>query len=229
MKKFLFVVMLTISSMLSFAGVIMTSSNERIEDVTITSETDSAIVYIQDGVEKSIAIEQVSAILYDNGTYRELQHHTSTVIAGGTDSYYTNLSVDLYSNAPVMDFANVKTITPEDKYIYTANEFSGEQLPHFVYQRVQYSGKNAKKFRYCGGNMILTKKEFGKFLQMNCPEAYAYYKKAKSLKVTAWCLLPVGFIGWFCCYLPAGKYDAKTLMEYKTSCANQSVERMQEQ
>ena len=90
MKKFLFVVMLTISSMLSFAGVIMTSSNERIEDVTITSETDSAIVYMQDGVEKSIAIEQVSAILYDNGTYKELQHNTSTVIAGGADSFYTN-------------------------------------------------------------------------------------------------------------------------------------------
>lgn len=64
--------MLTISSMLSFAGVIMISSNERLEDVTITSETDSAIVYMQDGVEKSIAIEQVSAILYDNGTYKEI-------------------------------------------------------------------------------------------------------------------------------------------------------------
>lgn len=71
MKKILFVVMLTISSMLSFAGVIMTSSNERLEDVTITSETDSAIVYMQDGVEKSIAIEQVSAILYDDGKYVE--------------------------------------------------------------------------------------------------------------------------------------------------------------
>lgn len=64
--------MLTMSSMLSFAGVIMTSSNERIEDVTITSETDSAIVYMQDGVEKSIAIEQVFAILYDDGQYKEL-------------------------------------------------------------------------------------------------------------------------------------------------------------
>lgn len=64
--------MLTMSSMLSFAGVIMTSSNERLEDVTIASETDSAIVYIQDGVEKSITIEQVSAILYDDGQYKEL-------------------------------------------------------------------------------------------------------------------------------------------------------------
>ena len=53
MKNILFVLLLTISSILSFAGVIMTSSNERLEDVTITSETDSAIVYIQDNVEKS--------------------------------------------------------------------------------------------------------------------------------------------------------------------------------
>ena len=71
MKKILFVVMLTISSMLSFAGVIMTSSNERLEDVTITSENDTAIVYMQNGVKRSISIEQVSGILYDNGKYRE--------------------------------------------------------------------------------------------------------------------------------------------------------------
>lgn len=71
MKRILFTLILTISSTLSFAGVIMTSSNERLEDVTITSENDTAIVYMQDGVEKSIAIEQVSAILYDNGKYVE--------------------------------------------------------------------------------------------------------------------------------------------------------------
>ena len=86
MKKFLFVVMLTISSMLSFAGIIMTSSNERLEDVTIASETDSAIVYIQDGVEKSIAIEQVSAILYDNGTYKELVNESNKPSQDVTDN-----------------------------------------------------------------------------------------------------------------------------------------------
>ena len=62
--------------MFSFAGIIMTSSNERLEDVTITSETDSAIVYIQDDVEKSIAIEQVSAILYDDGRFKEFSQNT---------------------------------------------------------------------------------------------------------------------------------------------------------
>lgn len=91
MKKILFVVMLTISSMLSFAGVIMTSSNERLEDVTIASETDSAIVYIQDGVEKSIAIEQVSAILYDDGRFKEFSQNT---FAGASNSGEYIISLD---------------------------------------------------------------------------------------------------------------------------------------
>ena len=70
MKKI--ILLLGFIPMFSFAGVIMTTNNERIEDVSIQNETDSAIVYLQDGVEKSIAIEQVSAILYDNGTYKEI-------------------------------------------------------------------------------------------------------------------------------------------------------------
>ena len=64
--------MLTISSMLSFASVIVTTNGERIENVSIQNETNSAIVYLLDGIEKSIAIEQVFAILYDDGQYKEL-------------------------------------------------------------------------------------------------------------------------------------------------------------
>ncbi len=86
MKKILFVIMLIASSIFSFAGIIVTTSGERIEDVTILSETDSAIVYIQDGVEKSIAIEQVSAILYDNGTYKELVNESNKPSQDVTDN-----------------------------------------------------------------------------------------------------------------------------------------------
>ena len=84
MKKILFVVMLTISSMLSFAGVIMTTNNERIEDVNIQSETDSTIIYLQNGVVKSIPIEQVSGVLYDDGQYRELLSERVEFSVGST-------------------------------------------------------------------------------------------------------------------------------------------------
>ena len=55
--------------MFSFAGVIMTTNGERIEDVTIQSETNESIVYIENGVEKTISIEQVQAVLFDNGNF----------------------------------------------------------------------------------------------------------------------------------------------------------------
>lgn len=95
MKKILFVIMLIASSIFSFAGIIVTTSGERIEDVTIVSETDSAIVYIQDGVEKSIAIEQVQAVLFDNGNYKEYPKYTSPVTTNEfmTSSEQTNLYV----------------------------------------------------------------------------------------------------------------------------------------
>lgn len=95
MKKILFVIMLIASSIFSFAGIIVTTSGERIEDVTILSETDSAIVYIQDGVEKSIAIEQVQAVLFDNGNYKEYPKYTSPVTTNEfmTSSESTNLYV----------------------------------------------------------------------------------------------------------------------------------------
>lgn len=87
--------MLIASSIFSFAGIIVTTSGERIEDVTILSETDSAIVYIQDGVEKSIAIEQVQAVLFDNGNYKEYPKYTSPVTTNEfmTSSEQTNLYV----------------------------------------------------------------------------------------------------------------------------------------
>ena len=83
--------------MLSFAGVIMTSSNERIEDVTITSENDTAIVYMQDGVEKSIAIEQISAILYDDGKYMEFAKQ------------YLESKQDVTDSVEVIDLTKVDT------------------------------------------------------------------------------------------------------------------------
>lgn len=95
MKKILFVIMLIASSIFSFAGIIVTTSGERIEDVTILSETDSTIVFLQDGVEKSIAIEQVQAVLFDNGNYKEYPKYTSPVTTNEfmTSSEQTNLYV----------------------------------------------------------------------------------------------------------------------------------------
>lgn len=78
--KRLFLFLLGFIPMFSFAGVIMTTNGERIEDVTIQSETSESIVYVENGVEKTISIEQVQAVLFDNGNFKEYPKYTSPVV-----------------------------------------------------------------------------------------------------------------------------------------------------
>ena len=108
MKKILFVVMLTLFSTFSFAGVIMTANNERIEDVSIQNETDSTIVYLQDGEKKSIAIEQVIGVLFDNGTYKEftsesysgqlIEENTGTIVSFSSKMAQEDIIIEKYKN-----------------------------------------------------------------------------------------------------------------------------------
>lgn len=91
MRCFLFVLMLAVFSALSFASVIVTTNGERIENVSIQNETNSAIVYLLDGIGKSIAIEQVSAILYDDGRFKEFSQNT---FAGASNSVEYIISLD---------------------------------------------------------------------------------------------------------------------------------------
>lgn len=96
MKK-IFVLLLGFIPMFLFAGVIMTTNDERIADVSIQSENDSTIIYLQNGVEKSIAIEQISAILYDDGKYMEFAKQ------------YLESKQDVTDSVEVIDLTKVDT------------------------------------------------------------------------------------------------------------------------
>ena len=74
-------VLLGLLPIFSFAGVIMTTNGERIEDVTIQSETSESIVYIENGIEKTISIERVQAVLFDNGNFKEYPKYSSVVVS----------------------------------------------------------------------------------------------------------------------------------------------------
>lgn len=69
----------------------MTTNDERIADVSIQSENDSTIIYLQNGVKRSISIEQVSAILYDDGRFKEFSQNT---FAGTSNSGEYVISLD---------------------------------------------------------------------------------------------------------------------------------------
>ena len=153
MKK-IFVLLLGFMPMFSFAGIIMTSSNERLEDVTITNENDTAIVYMQDGVEKSIAIEQVSAILYDNGTYKEIYQpkamslsnsfSSDTITHVVPDSLKTTSMFGLALNPDVMKLAFDPAFAQYSKSVWEEAQIEYE----LIFQSEIAKGnskKNAKK------------------------------------------------------------------------------------
>ena len=111
MKKFI-ILLLGIFPIFSFAGVIMTTNGERIEDVTIQSETTESIVYVENGVEKTISIERVQAVLFDNGNFKEYPKYSSVVVSEPAVSANANVvlssteqpmptSIDLANYDPV--------------------------------------------------------------------------------------------------------------------------------
>ena len=141
MKKFI-ILLLGIFPIFSFAGIIMTTNNERIEDVSIQSETDSAIVYLQDGVEKSIAIEQVYAILYDNGNYKEVSQSDATQSSSNND-FITKPSYPL-NNAMLVELV----LDPMFMQHYKAIEAEAQAEYKIVFQAEIAKGsskQNAKK------------------------------------------------------------------------------------
>lgn len=93
MKNILLTIICVTFSISSFAAVIMTNEGKRIEDVTIQSENDTTIIYVQDGIEKSILFNRVSGILYDNGKYVDLSNVT---YSNNNDDLQK--TVDLYLN-----------------------------------------------------------------------------------------------------------------------------------
>ena len=77
MKRSLFVVLVLLPSLL-FAGVIVKKNGESLEDVSITSITDTDIEYISEkGKKLTIPKSEVSAILHDDGRYEELKQSAS--------------------------------------------------------------------------------------------------------------------------------------------------------
>lgn len=99
MKKVI-LLLLGFIPMFSFAGVIMTTNGERIEDVTIQNETSESIVYVENGVEKTISIEQVQAVLFDNGNFKEYPKYTPIISGSESTSSQNGESVVFYQEKP---------------------------------------------------------------------------------------------------------------------------------
>lgn len=77
MKKQLLLLLCISISIVSLAGIIVTKNNGNIDGVSDITIYDYEVTYTENGTSKSLPIDQVSAVLYDDGRYEEITSQTA--------------------------------------------------------------------------------------------------------------------------------------------------------
>ncbi len=233
MRKFTTLVLMSLSLAVSAQDIIVTRDNKRI-DANITEVSGDNIRYKKanspDGPVFVMPVKDINSIVYKNGDVQTFEETTAT------------------QNQPAAVSATPASITTStaasEPTVYKALEFKGDVLPEIEYKKAVVPGKKKMKKRYCGGNMVLNKREFKIFLQRNCPEAYKELKKAQTLNIIGSSITVVGClssafipiptclaaIGGGCAlslafFLPAAHYESQVLDTYNATCAGTPVKK----
>ena len=233
MRKFTTLVLMSLSLAVSAQDIIVTRDNKRI-DANITEVSGDNIRYKKanspDGPVFVMPVKDINSIVYKNGDVQTFEETTAT------------------QNQPAAVSATPAPITTStaasEPTVYKALEFKGDVLPEIEYKKAVVPGKKKMKKRYCGGNMVLNKREFKIFLQRNCPKAYKELKKAQTLNIIGSSITVVGClssafipiptclaaIGGGCAlslafFLPAAHYESQVLDTYNATCAGTPVKK----
>ena len=233
MRKFTTLVLMSLSLAVSAQDIIVTRDNKRI-DANITEVSGDNIHYKKanspDGPVFVMPIKDINSIVYKNGDVQTFEE------TAATQSQPAAVSA---TPAPITTSTAASAPT-----VYKALEFKGDVLPEIEYKKAVVPGKKKMKKRYCGGNMVLNKREFKIFLQRNCPEAYKELKKAQTLNIIGSSITVVGClssafipiptclaaIGGGCAlslafFLPAAHYESQVLDTYNATCAGTPVKK----
>ena len=233
MRKFTTLVLMSLSLAVSAQDIIVTRDNKRI-DANITEVSGDNIRYKKanspDGPIFVMPVKDINSIVYKNGDVQTFEE------TAATQSQPAAVSA---TPAPI-----TTSTTASEPTVYKALEFKGDVLPEIEYKKAVVPGKKKMKKRYCGGNMVLNKREFKIFLQRNCPEAYKELKKAQTLNIIGSSITVVGClssafipiptclaaIGGGCAlslafFLPAAHYESQVLDTYNATCAGTPVKK----
>lgn len=233
MRKFTTLVLMSLSLAVSAQDIIVTRDNKRI-DANITEVSGDNIRYKKanspDGPVFVMPVKDINSIVYKNSDVQTFEETAAT------------------QNLPAAVSATPASITTStaasEPTVYKALEFKGDVLPEIEYKKAVVPGKKKMKKRYCGGNMVLNKREFKIFLQRNCQEAYKELKKAQTLNIIGSSITVVGClssafipiptclaaIGGGCAlslafFLPAAHYESQVLDTYNATCAGTPVKK----
>jgi len=234
MRKFTTLVLMSLSLAVSAQDIIVTRDNKRI-DANITEVSGDNIRYKKanspDGPVFVMPVKDINSIVYKNGDVQTFEETAATQSQPA--------AVKKSEPAPI-----TASTAASEPTVYKALEFKGDVLPEIEYKKAVVPGKKKMKKRYCGGNMVLNKREFKIFLQRNCPEAYKELKKAQTLNIIGSSITVVGClssafipiptclaaIGGGCAlslafFLPAAHYESQVLDTYNATCAGTPVKK----
>jgi len=118
MKRLAIIIYLVLPMML-YAGVIVKKSGDRLEDISIKSSEGEEFVYVdENGVEGRVPRAEVSAVLYDDGRYEEINTQPAPIVT---------------NNEARANIASDVTTVPQGSYTPVAMDENSKQYNVYAY------------------------------------------------------------------------------------------------
>ena len=192
MKKKIFLLLLMAGQFMagSAKDVIVLNSSDSIKakilEVTPTEVKYKKMNYL-DGPTFIILKSEISKITYGNGDVESFvqKEEKSAVLESTSDIANTGTEADTSTtaaNTEANTTVSTSTILPVD----SAESVSEEEAP-------TYPMLDRIKGKYVLGDMVMDKKEYGKFLYANCPIAYEKWRSGSKRVKSGWTLAITGF------------------------------------
>ena len=205
MKKYLLMTFLIINAFITNAqDLIILKDGREIHGKVIEITSDKVKYNREDNLSGPVYVQDknsISEIQYENGTK------------------------DVFSTIQVRNIETSYVVKPEqgDFVVTKAEEWRGDYLPRIAYGKVYDPEKGKIKRRYYGEGVVFREKEFKKFLELYCLEAYQYETKATTFLVLEccfiWSVVPCIVFGAI-----AINYSAKVLPTYNNACAGLPIQ-----
>lgn len=125
------------------AGVIVPQNGNNIEDVSNVVVSSNEVSFVENGVSRSLPIDQVSAVLYDDGRYEEIKsQQTSDNVA--QEEFSNNSALEVDANAKEY---NVCAYGVYAMFYAPAPKYDGAIVE---YRIIYKSQKETPEFKYLG-------------------------------------------------------------------------------
>lgn len=115
MKNYILFFLLIIFPSNIFAGIIVLTTGNNIENISNISVQDQLVLYQQNGKNMSLPVEEVSAILYDDGNYEEIRHKSSNYQEDSSPETYSNADNETHIEYSANPIPNYNNVTKEER------------------------------------------------------------------------------------------------------------------